>query len=126
LFGLFKLNIVNALWLVVDRESQYMAPAVAFYAGFFPRYNRLMAEGGFAEAAQAIRTAWAQGDQAGATRAVPDALIAATGVVGTAAECRARLAAYRQAGIALPIISPFSRGPQGKQRAIAAIKACAP
>jgi alkanesulfonate monooxygenase SsuD/methylene tetrahydromethanopterin reductase-like flavin-dependent oxidoreductase (luciferase family) len=87
---------------------------------------RLMAESGFAEAAQAIRTAWARGDQAGATRAVPDALIAATGVVGTAAECRERLAAYRHSGIALPIISPWSRGPQGKQRAIEAIKACAP
>ena len=36
------------------------------------------------------------------------------------------MATYRHSGIALPIISPFSRGPQGKQRAIAAIKACAP
>jgi alkanesulfonate monooxygenase SsuD/methylene tetrahydromethanopterin reductase-like flavin-dependent oxidoreductase (luciferase family) len=111
-----------------DRQEAFEAlrPGVAFYAGFFPRYNRLMAESGFAESARAIRTAWAQGDQAGATRAVPDALIAATGVVGTAAEGRERLAAYRHSGIALPIISPFSRGPQGKQRAIAAIKACAP
>jgi hypothetical protein len=103
-----------------------MRPGVAFYAGFFPRYNRLIAESGFAEAAQAIRTAWVQGDQAGATRAVPDALIAATGVVGTPAECRERLVAYRHSGMALPIISPFSRGPQGKQRTIDAIKACAP
>lgn len=111
-----------------NRQAAFdaMRPGVAFYAGFFPRYNRLMAESGFAEAAQAIRTAWVQGDQAGATRAVPDALIAATGVVGTAAECRARLAAYRHSGIALPIISPFSRVSQGKQHAMAAIKTCAP
>jgi probable F420-dependent oxidoreductase len=103
-----------------------MRPGVAFYAGFFPRYNRLMAESGFAEAAHAIRTAWQQGDQEGARRAVPDALIAAMGVVGTPAECRERLEAYRHAGLALPIISPFSRDPHGKQRAINAIKACAP
>jgi probable F420-dependent oxidoreductase len=111
-----------------NRQDAYniMRPGVAFYAGFFPRYNRLMAESGFAEAAQAIRTAWERGDQAGATRAVPDALIAATGVVGTPAECRERLEAYRHAGLALPIISPFSRGPDGKQRAINAIRACAP
>jgi alkanesulfonate monooxygenase SsuD/methylene tetrahydromethanopterin reductase-like flavin-dependent oxidoreductase (luciferase family) len=111
-----------------NRQAAFdaMRPGVAFYAGFFPRYNRLMVESGFAEVAEAIHTAWAQGDQAGATRAVPDALIAATGVVGMAAECRTRLAAYRHSGIALPIISPLSRGPQGKQRAIAAIKACAP
>jgi probable F420-dependent oxidoreductase len=111
-----------------DRQHAFdtMRPGVAFYAGFFPRYNRLIAESGFAEAARAIRTAWQQGDQAGATRAVPDALIAATGVVGTPAECRERLAAYRHAGLALPIISPFSRGPQGKQHVIDAIKVCAP
>jgi probable F420-dependent oxidoreductase len=111
-----------------NRQDAYniMRPGVAFYAGFFPRYNRLMAESGFAEAAQAIRTAWQQGDQAGATRAVPDALITATSVVGTSAECRERLQAYRHAGLALPIISPFSRGPDGKQRAINAIRACAP
>jgi alkanesulfonate monooxygenase SsuD/methylene tetrahydromethanopterin reductase-like flavin-dependent oxidoreductase (luciferase family) len=111
-----------------DRQAAFdaMRPGVAFYAGFFPRYNRLMAESGFAEAAQAIRAAWQQGNQAAASRAVPDALIAATGVVGTPAESRERLAAYRHAGLALPIISPFSRGPHGKQHVIDAIKACAP
>jgi alkanesulfonate monooxygenase SsuD/methylene tetrahydromethanopterin reductase-like flavin-dependent oxidoreductase (luciferase family) len=103
-----------------------MRPGVAFYAGFFPRYNRLIAESGFPEAAHAIRTAWEQGDQEGARRAVPDALIAATGIVGAPTECRERLEAYRHAGIALPIISPFSRGPNGKQRALEAIRACAP
>jgi 5,10-methylenetetrahydromethanopterin reductase len=103
-----------------------LRPGVAFYAGFFPRYNRLLAESGFAEAAQAIRTAWEHGNHKAATRAVPDALIEATGVVGTPAECRERLQAYRRSGIALPIISPFSRGPDGKQRAMEAIRACAP
>jgi probable F420-dependent oxidoreductase len=103
-----------------------MRPGVGFYAGFFPRYNRLMAESGFPEAAQAIKTAWDRGDQEAVMRAVPDALIAATGVVGTPEECRDRLEAYRNSGIALPIISPFSRGPDGKQRVMQAIRACAP
>ena len=40
--------------------------------------------------------------------------------------CRERLDAYRESGIALPIISPFSRGPGGKERVMAAIRACAP
>jgi alkanesulfonate monooxygenase SsuD/methylene tetrahydromethanopterin reductase-like flavin-dependent oxidoreductase (luciferase family) len=103
-----------------------LRPGVALYAGFFPRYNRLMAESGFPEAAQAIRAAWERGDHEAATHAVPDAMIDATSVVGTPAECRARLEAYRRSGIALPIISPFSRGPHGKQRALEAIRACAP
>ena len=57
---------------------------------------------------------------------MPDELIDATGVVGTPTECRERLEAYGQSGIALPSISPFGRGPGGKQRVMEAIKACAP
>ena len=103
-----------------------MRPGVALYGGFFPRYNRLFAESGFPVAAQAIKAAWERGDQAAAEQAVPDELIDATGEVGTPTECRERLEAYGQSGIALPIISPFGRGPGGKQRVMEAIKACAP
>ena len=105
-----------------------LRPVVAFYAGFFPRYHRLIAAQGFPEAAQAIRAAWGKGDQAGAARAVPDALIAAVAVAGTPAECRERIEAYRSSGIALPIIFPVLRsaGPAGKQDMIDALRACAP
>lgn len=103
-----------------------MRPGVALYAGFFPRYNRLMAESGFPEAAQRIRDAWARGDQESATQAVPDALIDEMGVVGAPEYCRQRLDAYRESGIDLPIISPFSRGPGGKERVMEAIRACSP
>jgi len=111
-----------------DRQAALdtMRPGVALYAGFFPRYNRLMAESGFAEAAATIRDAWSNGDYEAATRAVPDAMIDATGVAGTPETVRERLDAYRQSGIALPIISPFSRGPGGRDRVMAAIRACAP
>lgn len=111
-----------------DRQAALdtMRPGLALYAGFFPRYNRLMAESGFAEAAAMIRDAWINGDHEAATRAVPDAMIDATGVAGTPETVRERLDAYRQSGIALPIISPFSRGPGGRDRVMAAIRACAP
>ncbi len=100
-----------------------MRPGIAFYMGFFPRYNRLMAESGFADVAQAVRDAWDRGDRDAATRAVPDELMASTSAVGTPAECRERIEAYRQSGIDLPIISPRSGGKAG---ALAAIRACAP
>ncbi|MDQ3830793.1 MAG: LLM class flavin-dependent oxidoreductase, partial [Candidatus Tectomicrobia bacterium] len=95
-----------------DRRRAFdaMRPAVAFYGGFFPRYNRLMAESGFPEAARAIKAAWDQGGHEAAARAVPDALIEAIAVVGTPAECRDRVEAYRRSGIALPIISPRPTG----------------
>ena len=111
-----------------DREAALAAarPGLAFYAGFFPRYNRLLAESGFAEEAAAVAKAWAAGDTAAATRAVTDEMIAATGIAGTPDECRARLDAYRDSGLDLPIISPFARGSDAKERFLAAIEACAP
>ena len=111
-----------------DREAALAAarPGLAFYAGFFPRYNRLIAESGFPDEAAAVARAWAAGDAAGAARAVTDDMIAATGIAGTPAECRERLGAYRDAGLDLPIISPFARGPDAKARFLAAIEACAP
>lgn len=103
-----------------------LRPGLAFYAGFFPRYNRMMAEHGFAAEAAAIAEAWQRGDHPAAERAVSDAMIDATSIAGTAEQCRARLAAYRQSGMDLPIISPFARGPDARARFEAAIRACAP
>jgi 5,10-methylenetetrahydromethanopterin reductase len=103
-----------------------LRPGLAFYAGFFPRYNRMMAEHGFAEEAGAIAAAWAKGDRAAAERAVSDALIDATSIAGTPAECRARIEAYRQSGIDLPILSPYARGPGAAAKFEAVIRACAP
>ncbi len=114
--------------VAADRGRAFAAarPGLAFYAGFFPRYNRLIAESGFPEEAAAIAAAWAAGDRAAAERAVTDAMIAMTGIVGEGDECRERLEAYRASGLDLPIISPFARGPGAKETFLAAIEACAP
>ena len=111
-----------------DRGKAFAAarPGLAFYAGFFPRYNRLLAESGYPAEAAAVAKAWSAGDTAGAERAVTDEMIAATSIAGTPAECRERLDAYRASGLDLPIISPFARGPGARDRFLAAIEACAP
>jgi probable F420-dependent oxidoreductase len=103
-----------------------LRPGLAFYCGFFPRYNRLMAEHGFTAEAAAIAEAWAVGDRAACERAVSDAMIDATSIAGTPEQCRARVEAYRQSGIDVPILSPFARGPDAKIRFEAVIRACAP
>ncbi len=103
-----------------------MRPGLALYAGFFPRYNRLIAEHGFADEAAAIAAAWARGDREGAQRLVSDEMIDATGIVGTPGECRERIEAYRDSGVELPIISPFARGADAKASFEAVIRACAP
>jgi probable F420-dependent oxidoreductase len=103
-----------------------MRPGLAFYAGFFPRYNRLLAAHGFAEEAAAIAEAFARGDETATLAAVSDEMVDATGIAGTPEECRARLQAYRDSGIDVPIISPFARGPGAREAFEAAIRACAP
>lgn len=103
-----------------------LRPGLAFYAGFFPRYNRMMAEHGFADEAAAIAEAWSRGDRDAAERAVTDELIDATSIAGTADECRERIEAYRRSGIDLPILSPYARGAGAKAHFAAAIRACAP
>jgi len=111
-----------------DRKEAYdrMRPGLALYAGFFPRYNRLIAEHGFADEAAKIAEAWGRGDHKTAIAAVSDAMVAATSVAGTPEECRERLQAYRESGIEEPIISPFARGPGAALVFEEAIRACAP
>src|SRR5437763_5552333 len=109
-----------------DEALALLRPGLALYAGFFPRYNRLMAEHGFAEEAAAISQAWARGNRGAAEQAVSDAMIDATSVCGTPAQCQDKIEAYRQSGIDLPILSPFARGRDAKARFEAAIRACAP
>jgi probable F420-dependent oxidoreductase len=115
--------------VVADSKEAALAalrPGLAFYAGFFPRYNRMMAEHGFAAEAAAIAAAWTAGDRAAAESAVSDAMIEATSIAGTEAECRARIAALRAAGFDLPILSPYARGPDAAAKFEAVIRACAP
>jgi probable F420-dependent oxidoreductase len=103
-----------------------MRPAVAFYAGFFPRYNRLLAEAGFADDVGRIKAAFDGGDRRTAEHLVPDALIAAVSAAGTPEQCREKIDAYRRSGIGLPIVSPRASGPDGKRMALDALRACAP
>jgi 5,10-methylenetetrahydromethanopterin reductase len=110
------------------REAALAAlrPGLAFYLGFFPRYNRMMAEHGFPDEAAAIAEAWKRGERQAAEHLVSDAMIDATSIAGTPEQCRAKIEAYRQSGFDLPIISPFARGPDAVARFTAAIRACAP
>jgi alkanesulfonate monooxygenase SsuD/methylene tetrahydromethanopterin reductase-like flavin-dependent oxidoreductase (luciferase family) len=110
----------------VAEARQRLKPGVALYAGFFPRYNRLLAESGFAEAAAAIRDAWQRGDRARAVQLVPDALVDAVALVGPPARCQERIAQYRDAGITVPIVTPRVRDGGGSAAVEEAIRACAP
>jgi 5,10-methylenetetrahydromethanopterin reductase len=125
-----EIDIANILPCSVDddhtRAYDLLRPVAAFYAGFFPRYNRLIAESGFADAAERIRAAWRAGDRAAAARAVPDALVASVSVSGKPAECLERLRLYGSAGVTLPIVFPAVDPVNAKISVMRAIEGCAP
>ena len=87
---------------------------LALYTGF-PYFQRMWRESGFADEADRM----ARG--AGAA-ALSDALLESFCLIGPVDRCRERLAAYREAGVELPILNP----PIGPDAALAVIRAFAP
>ena len=107
--------------------------AIATYAGFFPRYRRLMAESGFPGVVEAIGQAWHERGVEAATSLVTDELVDAVALTGTPESCRRKVEQYRGSGVTLPIIfpvgggiSPSHEGGSFKAAAQEAIRACAP
>jgi 5,10-methylenetetrahydromethanopterin reductase len=92
---------------------------LARYANL-PFYGNMLAAAGFRDDVEAVRAAWRSRDVGAAERAVSDAMADAVTLVGTPAACRERLAAYRLAGAALPIVFP---NPVGESRAAAVARA---
>ena len=109
-----------------DQARNKMRGPMATYAGFWPRYRRLMAEAGYAEEIEQVKLAWQAGEHARAMEMVPAGLIDRISLAGTAQECRARIAEYHAAGIKLPIITPRVEGPTALEDAKRVIRACAP
>ena len=109
-----------------NEARDLMREPIAWYAGEFPRYRRLMAEAGYAEELEDVRQAWQNGRTQEAMDLVPAGLIDQIGLVGSQEECQDKLQAYRRAGITLPIISPRPSGTNSKESAIEIIRACAP
>ncbi len=88
---------------------------LARYANL-PFYGKMLVASGFRAEVEAVRAAWRTRDVVRAEAAVSDALADAVTLAGDPAHCRARLAAYRNAGASLPIVFP---NPVGESRAAA-------
>jgi probable F420-dependent oxidoreductase len=81
---------------------------VDVYASFFRSV-------GYTDEMTKINAAWKSGDRAGAVREVSPRVLDGLGVVGDEAFCRARIKAYADAGMTMPVILPFV--PEGADRA---------
>jgi probable F420-dependent oxidoreductase len=81
---------------------------VDVYASFFRGV-------GYGDEMAAINAAWKAGDRAGAVRQVSPRVLDGLGMVGDERFCRARVTAYADAGMTMPVILPFV--PEGADRA---------
>jgi alkanesulfonate monooxygenase SsuD/methylene tetrahydromethanopterin reductase-like flavin-dependent oxidoreductase (luciferase family) len=75
--------------------------------------------------ALALEQAWQHGDATAAANAVTRPMMQALTIYGSAAECRQRLQAYRDAGLQLPIIAPFPIGEPVQETFARTIEGCA-
>lgn len=90
-----------------DLKKAYAAArqGIGFY-GALPFYNRIMTNSGFAGPAAQMMAAAKRRDPAAMAAAVTDELADAVALVGPAARCIERLAAYREQGCEVPILVP--------------------
>lgn len=108
-----------------DRKTAYdrVRPVLAFYVGYFPRYQRVAREAGFGAAVDAIADASKGGDAERTLAAVPDEMVAQLTASGTPADLRTRIAEYRRSGIALPILMPVASGPDSLAGVVETLRA---
>ena len=110
-----KVEIVNrAMVLVTDDKArardQFRAAFAPYYAN--PVYNHFLAWAGHPRVAAEIAAGWAARDRRRTAGALSDALVDEIAVIGTADECRERIAKDAQAGIHTQIIAPLAGATQ--------------
>jgi 5,10-methylenetetrahydromethanopterin reductase len=88
-----------------ERARETMRYRAAFKIFMLPRYRRIMSEAGFPDEVEVVRETYAGGDIDRAASLVPDGLIDAFALVGTADEAQSKIQEFRQAGVTLPMLS---------------------
>ena len=91
----------------LEAARQWMRRELTGYA-IVDAYHAYFTACGFGADSMACRTAWQQGDRAGAMRCISDTMVHALAAIGRAEACRTQLATFVDAGVTLPIVFPFS------------------
>ena len=76
-----------------------------------PVYNRFFEWVGFEDVARGVADAFARRDRKATAAAMSDDFVDRIAIIGTADECREKLAAFVEAGITTPVISPLAATP---------------
>ena len=108
------LEIVNRFATIVsDDESaaceQFRTHFIPYFAN--PVYNKFLAWCGYPDEAEELAVGWQERDRERTARAFHDELVKSIGVIGSAAEVRARIQQHAREGITTSIIAPVGRMP---------------
>jgi F420-dependent oxidoreductase-like protein len=100
-----------------DVESLYPArkPGLAFTLGAMGSrehnfYNEAFQRAGYKELALKAQATWLEGDKQAAAVMIPDEMVAQTNLLGTDEMVKARIRAYRDAGVTTIRVEPDGRG----------------
>jgi probable F420-dependent oxidoreductase len=88
-----------------------------------PIYNKFIAWCGFENEAKQVAEAFGKRDRQACADAMTDDFVDRVTILGTAEQCREQIAAFVEAGISTPVISPVAADPRG---VIATFEAFAP
>lgn len=85
----------------------------AGFAGYVatPVYNKFFSWLGFDGVAHDVAAAFARGDRKATAAAMSNELVDAIAIIGSADECREKLAAFVEAGVTTPVLAPLAPNP---------------
>lgn len=110
--------------LTDDREGARNLVRASF-GGYVatPVYNKFFEWVGFPDVARGVADAFAKKDRGASAAAMSDEFVEAITIIGSAEECREKLAAFVEAGVTTPVIAPLATSPQD---VVAVFEALAP
>ncbi len=117
-------EIVSRFQVAVTDDVSAARDLVRFaFAGYVaaPVYNRFFAWCGFEAEARAVATAFARGDRAATAAALTDDFIDRITILGSAEQCREKLAEFVAAGVTTPVISPLATDAKGVEAVLEAL-----
>ena len=112
---------------VCDRDEA-LGPARKdlFSYAVVPAYARAFERAGFEQEVAGVRAAHAAGDRAAAVGSISERMVDEIDICGNAATVAAAVAAYRDAGVDVPVIMPMPWGPDRRAVIDATVSAAAP
>ena len=86
-----------------------------------PVYNRFFDWVGFGDVAKGVREGFAARDRAASAAAMSDEFIDRVTILGSAEQCREKLAAFVEAGVTTPVLSPLAASPRAAEAVFEAL-----